>query len=117
MADPHDQGEERALQVLLMKLRARDLVRDVEEEVLRDAIARVGEVAPGRPLVSAHVTLSESILLFEGLACRYKDLADGQRQIMELHVPGDFVDLHSFLLKRLEHKAGSPPPATFPMGP
>jgi CRP-like cAMP-binding protein len=22
---------------------------------------------------------------------------------MELHVPGDFVDLHSFLLKRLEH--------------
>ncbi|MEA2999772.1 MAG: hypothetical protein QOH04_685 [Sphingomonadales bacterium] len=107
MADPHDQPAERALQALLMKLRARDVVGDVEEEVLREAIGRVGEVAPGRPLVSAQVTLSESILLFEGLACRYKDLADGQRQIMELHVPGDFVDLHGFLLKRLDHTVGA----------
>src|SRR5262249_23301560 len=27
----------------------------------------------------------------------------GQRQIVELHVAGDFADLHSFTLKRLEH--------------
>jgi len=35
--------------------------------------------------------------------CRYKDLAGGQRQIAELHVAGDFADLHSFTLKRLDH--------------
>ena len=35
--------------------------------------------------------------------CRYKDLTNGQRQITELHVPGDFVDLHSFTLKKLDH--------------
>lgn len=96
-----------------MKLRARDVVGDAEEEVLREAIGRIGEVAAGRPLVSAHVTLSESILLFEGLACRYKDLADGQRQIMELHVPGDFVDLHGFLLKRLDHTVGALTPVRY----
>ena len=39
--------------------------------------------------------------------CRYKDLRNGQRQIMELHVPGDFLDLHSFLLKRLDHNVMS----------
>jgi CRP-like cAMP-binding protein len=113
MADSHDRDRERALHALLMKLRARDVVRDAEEEVLRDAIGRIGEVAPGRPLVSAHVTLSESILLFEGLCCRYKDLADGQRQIMELHVPGDFVDLHGFLLKQLDHTVGALTPVRY----
>jgi CRP-like cAMP-binding protein len=35
--------------------------------------------------------------------CRYKDLKDGQRQVTELHVAGDFADLHSFTLKRLDH--------------
>jgi hypothetical protein len=35
--------------------------------------------------------------------CRANDLADGSRQVTELHVPGDFADLHSFTLKRLDH--------------
>jgi CRP-like cAMP-binding protein len=113
MAEPRDQITEQALEALLMKLRARDVVRDAEKEVLRDAIGRIGEAAPGQPLVRAQVTLSESILLFEGLACRYKDLADGQRQIMELHVAGDFVDLHGFLLKQLDHTVGALTPVRY----
>ena len=60
-----------------------------------------------RIVVRAGVELSVSILLLDGLMCRYKDLRNGQRQIMELHVPGDFVDLHSFLLKRLDHNVMS----------
>ena len=35
--------------------------------------------------------------------CRYKDLRNGQRQISALHVPGDFLDLHGFTLKQLDH--------------
>jgi CRP-like cAMP-binding protein len=92
---------------LLLKLRARDDVSDEEEAVLRDSFGEFREVAAGRTIVRSGVLLNESILLYEGLACRYKDLADGQRQIMELHVSGDFVDLHSFLLKRLEHNVGA----------
>ena len=45
------------------------------------------------------------------------DLADGQRQIMEVHVPGDFLDLHSFLLKRLEHNVGSLTPVRIALVP
>jgi CRP-like cAMP-binding protein len=92
---------------LLLKLRARDTVSGEEEAVLRDSFVDFREVGAGRTIVRSGVVLDESILLFEGLACRYKDLADGQRQIMELHVAGDFVDLHSFLLKRLEHNVGA----------
>jgi CRP-like cAMP-binding protein len=57
----------------------------------RDTIVRRGE----------HQTASR--LLIEGWVARVQTLADGRRQITEVHIEGDFVDLHSFLLKRLEH--------------
>jgi CRP-like cAMP-binding protein len=56
-------------------------------------------------------------LLLDGILCRYKDLRNGQRQITELHVAGDFADLHSFTLKRLDHSVMSLTPcrvATIP---
>lgn len=95
---------------LLLKLRVRDLVAAEEEEVLRASISEIQEHPAGRTIVRAGMALSASTLLVEGIVCRYKDLADGQRQIMELHVAGDFVDLHGFLLKRLDHNIGTMTP-------
>ena len=37
------------------------------------------------------------------MAFRYRMLADGSRQIMALHVAGDFVDLHSYVIKPMDH--------------
>ena len=85
------------------KLRARDALSDEEERAIRDLVGEVRDVPADRTLVSAGEELSHSILLLEGLLCRYKDLRDGSRQISELHVAGDFVDLHGFTLKRLDH--------------
>jgi len=99
-----------AIAGLLLKLRARDLIGDEEEAVLRASVAEVQEHPGGRVLVRHGTTLSASTLLVEGIVCRFKDLADGQRQIMELHVGGDFVDLHGFLLKQLDHNVGSMTP-------
>ncbi|MGA9581067.1 MAG: Crp/Fnr family transcriptional regulator [Allosphingosinicella sp.] len=99
-----------AIATLLLKLRARDLVGGEEEEVLRASISDIRDHPAGRALVRTGTTLSVSILLVEGIVCRYKDLADGQRQIMELHVAGDFVDLHGFLLKQLDHNVGTMTP-------
>lgn len=102
---------------LLLKLRARDLVSEEEEEVLRAAVSEIREYPEGRTIVRTGTTLSASTLLVDGIVCRYKDLADGQRQIMELHVAGDFVDLHGFLLKQLDHNVGTMTPvriASFP---
>ena len=97
----------RAIEPLLLKLRVRDVVGSEEEAVLCASVAEIAHHPPGRTLVRAGSTLSASTLLVDGIVCRYKDLADGQRQIMELHVSGDFVDLHGFLLKRLDHNIGS----------
>lgn len=108
---------EAVLRPLLLKLRARDLVTEDEEAILRDSIAQIRELPAGRVLVRAGVTLSESTLLFGGFVCRYKDLSDGQRQIMEIHVPGDFLDLHSFLLKRIDHNVAAMTPVRFALVP
>jgi CRP-like cAMP-binding protein len=105
-----DADAARAIAGLLLKLRARDLVTDEEEEVLRASVAEIHEYPAGRTIVRTGTTLSASTLLVDGIVCRYRDLADGQRQIMELHVAGDFVDLHGFLLKRLDHNIGSMTP-------
>jgi CRP-like cAMP-binding protein len=96
-----------ALGPLVMKMGARDLVTDDEVQVLRDSVSDLVELGPSRPIIRAGTTLSHSTLLIEGFACRYKDLADGQRQIMEIHVAGDFLDLHGFLLKQLDHNVAS----------
>ena len=103
------EGDRRADHVapLLLKLRARDIVTDHEEAVLRGAITDVQELPAGRTLTRSGQSLTHSTLLVEGIVSRYVDLAEGQRQIVELHVPGDFVDLHGFLLKRLEHNVGA----------
>jgi CRP-like cAMP-binding protein len=92
---------------LLLKLRSRDILSEHEEEVLRASIGEVADFRPGRTIVRAGASLTQSVLVLEGLVARYKDMSDGQRQIVEIHLSGDFVDLHGFLLKRLEHHVGT----------
>jgi len=107
----------RAVATLLLKLRVRDVVGAEEEEVLRASVSEIREHPAGRTIVRSGTTMSASTLLVDGLVCRYKNLADGQRQIMELHVAGDFVDLHGFLLKRLDHNVGTLTPVRIALVP
>jgi CRP-like cAMP-binding protein len=87
----------------LLKLRARDDISAEEEQALRDAVADVVDYPADHTFIHAGRELSHSTLLLDGIMGRYKDLSEGQRQISELHVAGDFADLHSFTLKHLDH--------------
>jgi CRP-like cAMP-binding protein len=87
----------------LARLRARDDISEEEESAIRDAVAETREYAAGQTFIHAGDELRHSTLLIDGLMCRYKDMNNGERQITELHVPGDFADLHSFTLKHLDH--------------
>jgi CRP-like cAMP-binding protein len=87
----------------LMKMRARDEISPEEEKALRESVSEERDLQSDRIFIQAGKELSVCTLLIDGLMCRYKDLAGGQRQIAELHVAGDFADLHSFTLKRLDH--------------
>ena len=87
----------------LLKLRARDDVSAAEENLIRSLFSAPIAVPAKKTIIRAGDLLSQSTMLLEGIMCRYKDLSDGSRQITELHLAGDFVDLHSFTLKRLDH--------------
>lgn len=51
--------------------------------------------------------MKRSCLLVDGFAARYKLTADGERQIVSFHVPGDFIDLHTVMLKVADHSIGT----------
>jgi CRP-like cAMP-binding protein len=91
------------IDIHLKKLRARDDISDVEEAAIRSSVSQLKDVPADQTIIRIGEVQSHSTMLLEGIMCRYKDLRDGQRQITELHVAGDFVDLHSFTLKRLDH--------------
>nr|WP_249403587.1 Crp/Fnr family transcriptional regulator [Sphingomonas sp. CFBP 13720] len=84
-------------------MRARDTISAEEERVIRDSLGTVRDIPAQTTCIRAGERLLVSTLLTDGLMCRYKDLPGGERQITELHVAGDFVDLHSFSLKQLDH--------------
>ncbi len=91
------------IDLLLRKLRLRSPVSDEEEAALRAAASPVETVRPDQLIAQAGDAPTTSCLLVEGWACRHKDLPDGRRQIVELQIAGDFVDLHSFPVQRLDH--------------
>lgn len=91
------------IEVHLKKLRARDDINAEEEQAIRALISQVIEIPADRTFVRHGEALHQSTLLLDGWLARAKDLQSGQRQIAELHVAGDFADLHGFTLKHLDH--------------
>ena len=88
---------------LVRKLERFEPVPPNERAFLKAAIARVAEYDPGEYFVNEGDSPAESCLVVEGFAARIKTLPNGVRQIMAIHIPGDFCDLHSFALKRMDH--------------
>jgi CRP-like cAMP-binding protein len=87
----------------LKKLRIRDNISAEEEAAIRGAILEVREAPADTPVVSHGRDLHESLLLLDGWMARTTAMASGHQQISELQFCGDFVDLHGFTLKRLDH--------------
>ncbi len=91
------------IELHLQRLRARDEISEEEEAAIRGSVSEVRSHPADAVVTRRGEPLTFSTILLDGLMCRYKDLRDGQRQITELHVAGDYTDLHSFTLKVLDH--------------
>ncbi len=57
----------------------------------------------GRDLVHQGQSDQAAYILVSGWACSYKLLQDGQRQIVDFQIPGDFLGLRSVLLQISDH--------------
>src|SRR5690242_6153815 len=91
------------ISVHLKKLRRRIEISPEEERAIRDAIAETRGVKADEVIVRAGEVLNSSMVLLNGWMARSKDLPSGERQVTELHVAGDFLDLHGFTLRCLDH--------------
>lgn len=85
-------------------LRNRTTTLDPREHArLEGSISEVRSIARRRTVVRHGSVVSESLYLIRGFMCRTIDNNQGDRQLVSIQVPGDFVDLHGYPLKRLDH--------------
>lgn len=91
---------------LLRNRRGVDLTA-TERALIEGAIAGVDTVGPRTTLVRAGAPVHVSTLLLEGFMSRYIDDRRGLRQLVAIHVPGEFVDLHAFPMSYLDHSVGT----------
>lgn len=82
--------------------RSRDALDAREKGVLECLVERVERFTGPHKVLERGTVLHQSTILIEGFVARVIH-GDGKRHIVALHVPGDFVDLHAFALKRLDH--------------
>lgn len=88
---------------LVEKLERRDRLSEDEVAALENLMGAPRLVAAQTDIISEHARPDHSTLLLSGFSARYSTLGDGARQITALHIAGDFVDLHSLLMKQMDH--------------
>lgn len=109
---------ERGVDDWIRNIRRRDSTLSHEEEdALRGVLSELITPAADVDVVREHDRQTRSHLLLEGWAGRYINLADGRRQIVAIHVPGDFVDLHSFPLQIMDHSVATFTPCRIALAP
>jgi CRP-like cAMP-binding protein len=88
------------------------VVRRLETRVRLDAADRAAIHAlpvtnrmlePAAYMVREGEAVESCILLLSGFAYRHKVTGDGQRQILSVHMPGEFLDLQNSLLGLADH--------------
>jgi CRP-like cAMP-binding protein len=82
----------------------RDLLNEITSERLKEYGPREDIISEGQHSADIHLVIS-------GLACRYKHLKNGSRQIMAFLVPGDPCDSEIFILKEMDHSIGTLAPS------
>ncbi|MBB3876322.1 Crp/Fnr family transcriptional regulator [Sphingomonas aquatilis] len=87
--------------------RGRERLSIEEQRILEDAVQTVKDFPARQHLVRRGERLKQSMLLVDGYITRYMDDREGYRQLVSVHVPGDFVDLHGFPTGRLDHDIGT----------
>jgi CRP-like cAMP-binding protein len=82
----------------------RRIITELTSERQKQYGPREDIIREGEHSTDIHVVMS-------GLACRYKHLEDGSRQIMAFLVPGDPCDSEIFILDVMDHSIGTLTPS------
>src|SRR5215208_8329438 len=91
------------LHPLIRRLESIAPVSDDERRAITALPIVVRQLNADADIVRDHDRPSQCCAIIEGLACRYKILPGGRRQIMSFHIPGDIPDLQSLHLEIMDH--------------
>lgn len=86
-----------------LRNRRREQLSDQDLAALEASVSQVRKTHARQLLAHAGEPIACSTYLMEGFICRFMDDRNGLRQLVAVHVPGDFVDLHGYPLGRLDH--------------
>lgn len=81
----------------------RDVLGKEDCRALAAVPVRRCDYESGATIIAEGSAPEESCLLISGMAMRVHRIGGDERVVSALHVPGDFVDLHAFLLRHLDH--------------
>jgi CRP-like cAMP-binding protein len=90
-----------------VKLESIAPVSDEEKRAIVALPMTIRDVREDHDVVRDQDRPSQCCLILEGLACRYKVLPGGKRQIHSFHIPGDIPDLQSLHLDIMDHNLGT----------
>ena len=88
---------------LTRKLSAFVALSDVDLETLARFYRRRRRFQSGHEMIHEGQKHASAFILAEGWACSYKLLPDGERQIVDFQIPGDFLGLRSILFRTSDH--------------
>jgi CRP-like cAMP-binding protein len=93
------------MQHQLQRLTWPDHLPEGEKNRLIESVSHIQWFDPGDEIVPAEIPVDFSSIILEGFSCRQKVLKTGNRQITAFNLPGDFCDLHAYLLRTLPDSA------------
>src|SRR5215213_5997131 len=91
------------MNILTRKLANFVSLSEADRALLDQTTRAVREYGPGQQVIAEGDAPDHVHLVLDGFACRYKVSDGGERSIMAYLVPGDFCDLHVFILREMDH--------------
>lgn len=88
---------------LVRRLESIDDLSPDERRAVMDLPTEVRSFSADQDIVAEGERPTRCCLVVEGFLFRYKLVADGKRQILSFHIPGDIPDLHSLHLGHMDH--------------
>ncbi|MBO9547275.1 MAG: Crp/Fnr family transcriptional regulator [Caulobacter sp.] len=88
---------------LIEKMVRRDVITPIERQALAALLGPTRRVAAGKALVEPGDRPHFSTFVVSGFCARFTLTPTGGRQLTEINIAGDFVDLHSLLMRQMDH--------------
>jgi CRP-like cAMP-binding protein len=87
---------------LVLKLRQLGLESDTDLRAFLSLFTGTHTVSRGDDVVPPGKTRNVLTVMLSGVACRYRIVESGRRQIFTFHYAGDFCDYHRYILPQLD---------------